>query len=133
MTGASLRAPVRSQQQQEGPGPRSLLCEREPLYSGTFGDGAVCSKPALHLVSQAYPSYPRGLLLLIPTRQKPKLLSRKAWGCHGDQATCLPWTSLNVLVAENKPKCTDFKLLVVSPWPTQSLWLILESTGGAPK
>ena len=80
MTGASLRAPVRSQQQWEGPDPRSLLCEREPLCSGTNGDGAVCTKPALHLVSQAYPSYPRGLLLLIPTRQKPKLLSQEGMG-----------------------------------------------------
>lgn len=68
-----------------------------------------------------------------PHKTNPSFSVRKTWGCHGDQATCLPWTSLNVLVTENKPKCTDFKLLVVSPWPTQSLCLIPESTGGAPK
>ena len=89
MTGASLRVPVRSQQQQEGPGPQSQLCERDPLCSSTFGDGAVCSKHALCLVSQAYPSHPRGLLLLIPTRQTQASQS----GRHADVMVTRPHVS----------------------------------------
>ena len=44
-----------------------------------------------------------------PHKTNPSFSVRKAWGCHGDQATWLPWASPNVLVTENKPKCTDFQ------------------------